>query len=450
MESAKKKILPKRIPKKRDLSKKTLIYSFGTIASVLAALLAAPIITNYITPEDFGNYEYTISIMFLISTFGFLDIPNAMLRFMYGIDQEDQDYKRNAIYSSFLIQFICTLTLFITVAIINYFMHIPFYKSGLIYGIFYSTSLFYLNVARGQDKEISYTIGFSLYHTFYLISIFILILILKFNSPAILWSMCIGYGIQIIYLEKKIKLLRNFKFKFIKFSLLKNIMRFALPLAFAALGNWILQHYTNIKLLHAMGSYENGIYALALNVSRTIPTLSFGLIIAWQEVAYSNKEIIEEKNKFFKNSIINIVVILSLVYMLFVPAATLIVPYYLGDAYKELLSILFLTTGSLSIDMLSLMLASTIGNSANSKPIMLSIGIGAIFYLLLIDPLIARFGLIGAGVANLSGFLTTAIVRMCWIRCKMKIKLPLVKMLSLFLISSFVGYLSYKANTKGN
>ena len=437
-------------PKKRDLSKKTLIYSFGTAASVLAALFAAPIITNYITPQDFGNFEFTISIMFLVSTFGFLDIPNAMLRFMYGIDQEDKNFQQNTIYSSLLIQFICTLGLFIAIPIITHFMKIPFPKSGLIYGIFYSTSLFYLNVARGQDKELNYTVGFSLYHTFYLLSIFVLVLILKFPSPAILWSMSIGYCIQILYLEKKTKLLKNFKFSYIKASVLKKILKFAIPLAFAAFGNWILQHYTNIKLLTAMGSYENGIYALALNVSRTIPTLSFGLIMAWQEIAYSNKDLDEEKNYYFQKAIVNIVVILSLIYMLFVPAATLIVPYYLGTAYKGLLSILFLTTASLSIDMLSLMLASIIGNSVNSKPIMVSIAIGAIAYLLVINPLINSYGLVGAGVANLIGFVTTAIVRLIWIRFAMKIKLPLIRMFLLTVVAAIIGYLSYKYEVKGN
>jgi O-antigen/teichoic acid export membrane protein len=436
--------------KKRDLSKKTLIYSFGTAASVLAALFAAPIITNYITPEDFGNYEFTISIMFLVSTFGFLDIPNAMLRFMYGIEKEDSEFQKNTMYSSLLIQFICTLGLFLSVPILNHFMNIPFPKSGLIYGICYSTSLFYLNVARGQDKEINYTVGFSLYHSFYLLSIVVLVLFLKFPSPAILWSMSIGYSIQIIYLEKRTKLLANFEIKYIKKDVLKKILRFALPLAIAAFGNWILQHYTNIKLLNAMGSYENGIYALALNVSRTIPTLSFGLIMAWQEIAYSNKERDNEKNQYFARVIINIIVILILIYMLFVPTATLIVPYYLGNAYDGLLSILFLTTASLSIDMLSLMLASIIGNSVNSKPIMFSIAIGAIVYLSTINPLINSYGLIGAGVANLIGFLTTAIVRLIWIRFAMKIKLPLIRMLLLALVAGVFGYLSYKFKVKGN
>ncbi|MCY1151614.1 MAG: oligosaccharide flippase family protein [Sphaerochaetaceae bacterium] len=435
---------------KRDLSKKTLIYSFGTVASVLAALFAAPIITNYISPEDFGNYEFTISIMFLVSTFGFLDIPNAMLRFMYGIEKEDSEFQKSTIYSSLLIQFICTLGLFVSVPIINQFMNIPFPKSGLIFGICYSTSLFYLNVARGQDKEINYTVGFSLYHSFYLISIFILVLLLKFPSPAILWSMSIGYSIQIIYLERNTKLLSNFKINYIKINVLKKILRFALPLAIASFGNWILQHYTNIKLLNSMGSYENGIYALALNVSRTIPTLSFGLIMAWQEIAYSNKERDDEKNQYFARVIINIIVILILIYMLFVPTATLVVPYYLGDAYNGLLSILFLTTASLSIDMLSLMLASIIGNSVNSKPIMVSIGIGAIVYLLTIDQLIDYYGLIGAGVANLIGFLTTAIVRLIWIRLAMKIKLPLIRMFLLALVAGIFGYLSYKFEVKGN
>ena len=437
-------------PKKRDLSKKTLIYSFGTAVSVLAALFVAPIITNYITPEDFGNYEYTISIMFLVSTFGFLDIPNAMLRFMYGIDQEDKNFQKNTIYSSLVIQVICTAALFLAIPILNHYMNIPFPKSGLLYGICYSTSLFYLNVARGQDKEINYTVGFSIYHTFYLISIILFLVVLKYPSPAILWSMSIGYALQIIYLERKTKLLKNFKFSFIKKKVLKKILKFAIPLAFAALGNWILQRYTTITLLTTMGSYENGIYALALNVSRTIPTLSFGLIMAWQEIAYSNKDMDEERNNYFRKAIVNIVVILSLIYMLFVPAATLIVPYYLGTAYNGLLSILFLTTASLSIDMLSLMLASIIGNSVNSKPIMVSIAIGAIVYLLVINPLISSYGLIGAGFANLIGFVTTAIVRLIWIRFAMKIKLPLIRMFLLTVVAAIIGYLSYKYEVKGN
>ena len=58
--------------KKRNITKKSLIYSIGTIVSSISTLILIPIYSKYLTPSDYGNYELAFSLTFLLVIFSYL------------------------------------------------------------------------------------------------------------------------------------------------------------------------------------------------------------------------------------------------------------------------------------------------------------------------------------------------------------------------------------------
>jgi O-antigen/teichoic acid export membrane protein len=431
----------------RHFSKKTLIYSIGTIISSVAVLLAAPIFTRTLTTAEFGNYELSYALIYLLCTVGFFDIFTSTLRFMYGEKEENTENRNKAIYSSALLVIILIAILFFTVPITALITPLPFVKAALFYGVLFSISKYYQIIARGCDRELEYSLGFSIYHIINLLTVCYLLVIKDYSSWSLLVAMGCGHIIEIIYLEYKLRLIINFKLRYIDFHLMGRIFHFAVPLAVSAAGGWILNYYTNIKIVEILGADSNGIYSMSVNIARSIPSITYGVLLAWQEIAFSFKGCEVDKRKFFSEAIENIIVTLSLLYVLFLSLSTLVVPYYLGPSYHGVLDVMYITCACMTFETISNMLASIFGNSINSKPIMISIIIGAGIDLLTLTPLINSYGIIGAGYSSMIGFGITCIIRAIWIIGSEKLKINYIKILFYISIGVLGGYLCKSKDT---
>jgi O-antigen/teichoic acid export membrane protein len=431
----------KESKKNRQFSKKTLIYSIGTVISLVAALLAAPIYTRTLTTAEFGNYELSYALIFLLCTVGFFDISTCTLRFMYGEKEENTENRNKAIYSSAFLIIILTALLFVTVPITSLITPLPFVKATIFYGVLFSIAKYYQIIARGSDKELDYSIGFSIYHIVNLLVVCYLLVVKKYSSWSLFIAMGCGHIIEIMYFEYKLKLIKNFKIRYIDFHLMRRISHFAVPLAVSAAGGWVLNYYTNIKIVEILGADSNGIYSMSVNIARSIPSITYGVLLAWQEIAFSFKGTEIEKRKFFSGSLENIIITLSLLYVFFLSLSSLVVPFYLGPTYQGVLDVLYLTCACMALETIGNMLASIFGNSINSKPIMISILIGAGIDLIILTPFINAYGIIGAGYSSLIGFGVTCIIRAIWIVISEKLKIDYFKVIFYILIGVLGGYL---------
>lgn len=371
---------------------------------------------------------------------GFLDIHTTMLRFMYGIEREDDNSKKSAIFSAAVIHAVCLGLLFLTVYITQLLTTFPYAREGLFYGITFTLSTFFLNCARGMDKEVEYTTGFSIFHLSNLILMSLLLMVFRLGANAIFISFGLAYLIQIFYLESKIHVLRMFSTKYIRPSLIKRMLRFTFPLAFTAVGTWVMKNYCSIIIVKILGSKENGLYTMALNFARAIPTIANGLIIAWQEVAFSTRGKQSSKREFFQNSLEQVLIIFSCTYMLFIPAIHLILPYYLDPAYQSIMPLIALCTAGFLFDCFSLILAGVFGNSINSMPIMISTIVGTITDLLLIHFFINTFGTLGAAITTCIGFFLVVSIRMIWLSVEHHFHMHVVKILFYFVAATIIGY----------
>lgn len=430
----------------RNITKKSLIYSIGTIVSSLSTLLLIPMFSKFLKPADYGNYELAYSLTFLLITISFFETHVTMLRFMYGIKNEDNRTKKEAIYSSAFFRTFSILILIFLGYITNKITLFPYNKVSLLFGFFFTTGFFYLNCARGFDKEYEYTTAFSIFHIVNLLSNSLFLIVFKQGAESLFISLSISYLSQIIYLESKLKILTSFKRKYINLKLIPKMLKFSIPLAIAAVGTWVLQFYSNIRIVALLGSDENGLYTMALNFARSIPTFANGIILAWEEIAFSVRGDQKEKNKYFETAITKVLVILSCIYMVFVPFVTLIIPYYLDSSYHNIVAIVVIATAGRTMNFFSLFLASIFGNQINSKPLMISTTIGAIVDILLINYMIKNYGLLGAAISDVIGFLIVALIRLYWLKFENNYNLQFFKISFYIVVASIIGYLSINAN----
>lgn len=438
--------------KKRSISKKSLIYTGGTIIASISMTLSTYLYSKYTTPSNFGDFQLTLSIMMLLVTVGFIDIKTSTLRFMYGIDRETEEDRNKAIYGGGLVMFICSLLLFILLYIATKITFVPFPKEGLLWGLCYAIGSYYLFVTRGLDRELDYSIGYSIYFAVLVVLNLVFFSFKNYNAEYILIAMTLGELAQSIYLEIRIGVIKNFKFKYLDKRLITHMLRFSMPLAITALGTWIMTYYASIQITHILGSAANGIYSMSMDFARAIPTATSGIILAWQEIAFSREhQLTGEENKvLFTKAITNFFLIYSCIFIIFIPLMKLIIPYYLSPSFQSVGLILALTCAAYVFDCIGQMLASIFGNDIDSKPIMISTISGSLFLIVSLPLFLKNYNIFGAAIACFSAFSLTLLIRLLWLRFKKHYKIDFIKVTLYISISIVFGYLSSKSNVKIN
>ncbi|MBK5201964.1 MAG: oligosaccharide flippase family protein [Spirochaetaceae bacterium] len=430
--------------KKRSITKKSIIYTGGTIIASISMALSTFLYSKYTSPSNYGDFQLTLSIMMLLTTVGFLDIRTSTLRFMYGVGAENELDKKKAIYGGALILFLCSFLLFLSLYIATKITYMPFPKEGLAWGLTYSIGYFYLFVTRGSDRELDYSIGYSIYFAV-LVGLNIFFLSFKhYRAEYILLAMSLGEVAQIIYLEIRIGIIRKFKRKYIDKKIIMHMLKFSLPLAITALGTWIMSYYASIQITYILGSSANGIYSMTMDFARAIPTATGGMILAWQEISFARKSDENENvnREFFTNSITTSFIFFSCFFIVFIPLMRLIMPFYLSEEYQPVGLFIALCSAGYVCECIGQVIAGVFGNDIDSKPLMFSTIAGSVFLIVFLPFFVNTYELYGASLVCFISFSITLLVKLLWLRIKKHYRLDILKLSLCLIIATIFGYLS--------
>ncbi len=429
-----------------------MIYTGGTILSSISMAFSTYLYSKYTSPGDYGNFQLTVSIMMLLATVGFLDLRTSTLRFMYGVSSENEEDRKKAIYSGGLIFFICALFLVFFVILTTKITFVPFPKIGFLWALSFAIGNFYLFITRGLDKEFSYSIAYSLYYGALLLLNIYFLACRNFGAKYILIAMTLAEFIQIIYLEKNTKILRNFNIKYIDRKLSKRMLKFSLPLAINALGTWIMSYFASITVTSILGSASNGIFSMAMEFAKSIQMATAGIVLAWQEIAFSKKNNYKNSNNenYFSNSIKTFFVFFTSIFIVFIPLMQLIIPYYLSESFQSVKYIIALCTAGFTLNCIAQTIASIFGNNIDSKPIMISTIFGSAFLIITLPIFINNYNIYGAALCVCLSFGLTLIIRIAWLSLFMHYKINYLKILIYLIIAIVISYFSTISSFKTN
>lgn len=438
--------------KKRSITKKSIIYTGGTILSSISMAFSTYLYSKYTSPGDYGNFQLTVSIMMLLATVGFLDLRTSTLRFMYGVSSENDEDRKKAIYSGGFIFSICVLFLFAFVIIATKITFVPFPKIGFFWALSYAMGNFYLFITRGLDKEYSYSIAYSLYFGALMLLNIYFLACKNYGAKYILIAMTIAEFLQVIYLEVRIGVLRKFKAKYFDKKLSIRMLKFSLPLAITALGTWVMSYYASIKVTAILGSASNGIFSMAMEFAKSVPMATAGIILAWQEIAFSRKEDKElnSKENYFSQSITSFFIFFTSFFIVFIPLMQLIIPFYLSESFQSVKLIIALCAAGFTLDCIAQTIASIFGNNIDSRPIMISTIIGSTFLIITLPTFIKLYNIYGASLCVCISFGITLIIRLIWLNLFMHYKINYSKILLYLIIAILVGYFSTTSSSYVN
>lgn len=390
------------------LGKNIAFITIGNFASKIMSFFMVPFYTSILTTEEFGTADLMTTTVNLIMPFFTLLISEALLRF--ALDKENS---RAAVFTTGLAVFFGGSSVFLLLSP----MVLCFQEIGRYYFLFvlyYIVTVLHTIVAyftRGIDKVGVYSAS-GVIHTlaFLLLNIFFLAVV-KTGVTGYLCSMIIGSVISTVCLFVGAKLYRYIRPKAFDKKMLKEMLRYSVPMIPNSLSWWISNSSDKYLLTFICGVSVTGIYSVSQRIPSLFATISTIFMGAWHISAVEDFGS-EESKKFFSNvyrcySAFNLLVVSGMICLTkFLAEILFAKDFFEGWKYVPILLIAFLFHG------MSGFLGSIYTAARRTKMLFVSTLIAAVINIVFNIVLIPFVGAYGAAIATLLSYFVIWLVRL--------------------------------------
>ncbi len=246
--------------------KNGLIYFVGNILTKSVHLISLPLIVNYLSPKDFGVYDYVLILTAIVNIVVTIEITQATCRFY-------PELKTNLARISYT----STAFLFVISALAIFYVAISFFSEGLslyffetedqqgfqlgVLSIIVSTLLYFTQNQLKWEVKPKATILVGLTNALvFLLSILYFILQNNMNIYSLFKSAILAglfATILAIYCSKE-----NYRLVF-ELSKLKKMLDFSFPLVFSSAGMYVSLYVDRFVIIELIGVEKLGVYAFA-------------------------------------------------------------------------------------------------------------------------------------------------------------------------------------------
>jgi len=323
------------------------IYLIGNVLSKLISFLLLPLYTSMLPPDQFGMYDLVVTVISLSAPVVFFQIWDGMFRFAFEKHRTNEKY--SVISNSFCVWSLGFIIY--TIAFLTIYNILRFEFSWLIflYGIVITVQYQYLYIARAFLRNKLFIVS-GLINSLLNATINI-VLILKFDMgiESLYIATIIGCIAQILVIELVLHPLKYFRLRDLKMNKIMQMLKFSIPLCIATILYWLLNGYTKIAISQQLGTYANGLYAVANRFASMMTLITTVFQYSWNEMAYFMAEDQYRIAKYEKsvNYIFKIMTLGCGVFMLF---TKLIFPYFIDSTYRDALLIVPLTLIGVAIN----------------------------------------------------------------------------------------------------
>lgn len=411
-------------------------YSLGVFASKMITFLFIPIYAAFILPESLGRYQYLFSIISLCIPMLYQSIWEGMFRFSILSKGNEEDVINTTTKYVIGLTGIYSILYFIAVFIwkFNYSGYI------LLCGISQAAISYWQYAARALKANREYAIA-SIATTIVTLALNVfLIIVLRMQIEALFISVIVGSFTAALYLEVKLKLLKNCFRQQLQRDMLFAIIKYSLPLAINSISWWLVSSCNNIVVTNYLGDNANGIMTMAQRFGSIYAIVTSIISMAWQEESF--RTYYDEDKDIYFNKILNIytkalfsaaIVLMPLTYVLYTimvqgdysKGASLTSILYIIAAYNALVTHLgsaFLAEGKSNIMFWTTLIAGLLT---------------LVFSVILIIP----FGLMGVLIGTLLSCIINLIIRVLLLYKRMKLHINYFQLVILTTVNFVYAYL---------
>lgn len=336
--------------------KTSILYLLGNILTRAMSFIMVPLYTYYISPNDYGTYNYIISIMTFFATFCYFDIWSGVLRFFFDYNRiEDQN---KCIFNGLIIFAISSGIYLVCFITFNHFKTVPYFILVLATGILGNIQNIYTYLARGYKENRLFVICGLISSLIYFSSNYILLVHFLFDYSSIYISTIVSSICNILMLEYFLEIRKKFLLSFFDKKIFINILIYSLPLAFNSSASWLLGSYNQIAVMNVLSAYDNGIYALANKFSAAIYFFTSCFQLAWQEISFDSAGSKSDSGNFYLRAVDGYLKAMLLGVLILCPVIYFIYPFFVNISYNASLILIPFTILQAAISAVSAFLGN--------------------------------------------------------------------------------------------
>ena len=283
--------------KGKDLAKNTAIVSIGKICTQLITFLLLPVYTAVLSNEEYGVVDLLNTLTSLLLPIVTLQIEQGIFRYL--IDCRENNEKQikliTTIIRFMIIQSIVCIVIFLCVSPFIHNEYKYFLMANLLMGIF---SSLLLQICRGLGDNATYAIGSFITGAFTVVLNVIFIVAFRWGAYGMLGATAISNFICAVYIFLKRKIYKYIKPKQFDKTILKEIIKYSVPLIPNMISWWIVSASDRTIISAVIGIAQNGIYSAANKFSGVFTTLYSVFNLTWTESASININS-EDRDEFF-------------------------------------------------------------------------------------------------------------------------------------------------------
>lgn len=398
----------------KKIAKSTVIYLFGSVGTKIITFFLLPILTSNIPEADFGIYNTSCSYATLISSVLFLDVWAGIMRFMFDYKSKKEQYQ--VIYSG-IVLFVSSLALYIgAFFIFNAFSPMTYPWLVLLYGASLCFQNLYSYISRALGNNSLFAVS-GIVSTLVNAGVtFVLVLLLNFDYSALYIAYVLGIFAQCIILEAKVRLFANFKSAGIKKELVRQILRFSLPLCINSACYWMLNGFNTIFVFAQLGSEQTGYYGMAGKFAVMISLVTSCFSMAWQELAFNKSDQSKETGAFYSTAVQLYAKALFCGYLLLMPFISIIFPFFIRGTYGPVKAIIPLYMLATIVSIMSTFLGNILTAYKRNQTIFVSTLCACTVNVVIAVLLIDLIGVQAASLAMLCGYFVCDFVRILFIK----------------------------------
>lgn len=265
------------------LVKNTLILSIGTFLPKLASFVTVPILTAFLTKEEYGTYDLITVLVSLLLPAASLQIQTAAFRFL--IDERDNEESIRDITTN-IFAFIIPTSVFL-LAITYWFL--PGNPGIRLMVCLYLLADMLVNAARqvtrGLEKNLVFSIN-SIINSFgIMIFDVFFVWLLKWGLFGALLSLVLSTVISLLDIFIRGGLIQYLSIKSINWSSIKRLIKYSWPMVPNSMSMWVMRVSDRFVVTLFMGVAANAVYSVANKIPSLLTLAQSTFTMAWQENA---------------------------------------------------------------------------------------------------------------------------------------------------------------------
>ncbi len=282
--------------------KATIIYGFIGSFKSFTEFLLLPVYARFLTPADFGRLDILLVFFMIGIALAALELQNAVFRFFF--DHESLSYRRKVVTTAALAMALDGFVIFLLImAFARPIAALILDSQKLSYMLIITGGYLFLNsivtiptiLLRIENQPVKFTLTSLLQITMSLIGIVVFVIAFKWGIAGILAAKIVSIVVALpiyLYLGRK-----YWRFSF-DFGLLKNMLKFSLPLIPAGAALWGINTLNRSFMLHYLSFDQIGLFSIATKFVIVITLFILAFQLAWPQFAFVNMNTGESRAMF--------------------------------------------------------------------------------------------------------------------------------------------------------